>query len=95
LGNDPLDVLQPPGEADAWDEQRLAPPAETGIYAVDAEARKLHAAADFLGTVSRRYATPVAPGVIVGLLIVILVYYLATSVQNAFFDALNPAPRRG
>jgi hypothetical protein len=45
LRSDPLDVLQPPGEADAWDEQRLAPPAETGIYAIDAEARKLHAAA--------------------------------------------------
>src|SRR5712672_1676528 len=41
---------------------------------------------EFLGTVSRRFSTPVAASVIVGLLIVVLsaVYYLATSVQNAF-----------
>ena len=46
---------------------------------------------EFLGTVSRRYATPVASSIIVGLLIVILsaVYYLATSVQNAFFDVID------
>jgi amino acid transporter len=46
---------------------------------------------EFLGTVSRRYATPVASSVVVGLLIVILsaVYYLATSVQNAFFDVID------
>jgi amino acid transporter len=46
---------------------------------------------EFLGTVSRRYATPVASSVIVGLLIVILsaVYYLVTSVQNAFFDVID------
>jgi amino acid transporter len=46
---------------------------------------------EFLGTVSRRYQTPVASSIIVGLLIVILsaVYYLATSVQNAFFDVIN------
>ena len=46
---------------------------------------------EFLGTVSRRFATPVASSVIVGLLIVILsaVYYLATSVQNAFFDVIG------
>jgi amino acid transporter len=46
---------------------------------------------EFLGTVSRKYATPVASSVIVGLLIVILsaVYYLATSVQNAFFDVID------
>ena len=45
----------------------------------------------FLATVSRRYATPVASSVIVGLLIVILsaVYYLVTSVQNAFFDVID------
>ena len=44
-----------------------------------------------LGTVSRRFATPVASSIIVGLLIVILsaVYYLATSVQNAFFDVID------
>jgi amino acid transporter len=46
---------------------------------------------EFLGTVSRRYATPVAASVFVGLLIVILsaVYYLVTSVQNAFFDVID------
>jgi amino acid transporter len=46
---------------------------------------------EFLGTVSRRYATPVASSIIVGLLIIILsaVYYLATSVQNAFFDVID------
>jgi amino acid transporter len=46
---------------------------------------------EFLGTVSRRYQTPVASSIIVGLLIVILsaVYYLATSVQNAFFDVID------
>jgi amino acid transporter len=45
---------------------------------------------DFLGTVSRRYATPVASSVIVGLLIIVLsaVYFLATSVQNAFDDVI-------
>jgi amino acid transporter len=46
---------------------------------------------EFLGTVSRRYATPVAASVVVGLLIVGLsvVYYLATSVQNAFYDVID------
>jgi len=46
---------------------------------------------EFLGTVSRRFATPVAASIIVGLLIVGLsvVYYLATSVQNAFFDVID------
>ena len=46
---------------------------------------------EFLGNVSRRFATPVAASVVVGLLIVILsaVYYLATSVQNAFFDVID------
>jgi amino acid transporter len=46
---------------------------------------------EFLGTVSRRYATPVASSIVVGLLIVILsaVYYLATSVQNAFYDVID------
>ena len=45
----------------------------------------------FLATVSRRYATPVASSIIVGLLIVILsaVYYLVTPVQNAFFDVID------
>jgi len=69
LRSDPLDVLQPPGDADAWDEQRLAPPPETGIHAIDAEARKLHAAA--VGAPlprrgpapkrRRRYSSPAAP----------------------------------
>ncbi len=46
---------------------------------------------EFLGSVSRRYSTPVASSVIVGLLIVGLsvVYYLATSVQNAFYDVID------
>jgi amino acid transporter len=46
---------------------------------------------EFLGTVSRKYQTPVASSVVVGLLIVILsaVYYLSTSVQNAFFDVID------
>ena len=46
---------------------------------------------EFLANVSRRWATPVAASIIVGLLIVGLstVYYLATSVQNAFFDVID------
>jgi len=46
---------------------------------------------EFLANVSRRYSTPVAASVIVGLLIIGLstVYYLATSVQNAFFDVID------
>jgi amino acid transporter len=45
----------------------------------------------FLGTVFRRYATPLVASIIVGLLIVALstIYYLATSVQNAFRSRLN------
>ncbi|HXP22366.1 MAG TPA: APC family permease [Streptosporangiaceae bacterium] len=46
---------------------------------------------EFLSNVSRRFATPVAASIIVGLLIVAIstVYYLATSVQNAFYDVIN------
>jgi amino acid transporter len=46
---------------------------------------------EFLGSVSRRYQTPVASSIIVGLLIVILstVYYIGTSVENAFFDVID------
>ena len=46
---------------------------------------------EFLANVSRRWSTPVAASVIVGLLIVALstIYYLATSVQNAFFDVID------
>jgi amino acid transporter len=46
---------------------------------------------EFLGTVSRRYSTPVASSIVVGLLIVILsaIYYIGTSVQNAFFDVID------
>jgi amino acid transporter len=45
----------------------------------------------FLATVSRRWSTPVATSVIVGALIIALstVYFLATSVQNAFFDVID------
>jgi hypothetical protein len=54
---DPLDVVQPPGDGDAWDEPRLAPPAETGIHVIDDETRKLHA--DAVGTpVPRRGPAP-------------------------------------
>ena len=44
----------------------------------------------FLATISRRFATPVAASVLVGLLIVGLtwVYMLATSVENAFNDVV-------
>jgi amino acid transporter len=46
---------------------------------------------EFLSNVSRRFATPVAASVIVGLLIVVLsaVYYLVTSVQRAFTNIVN------
>ncbi len=46
---------------------------------------------EFLANVSRRWATPVAASIIVGLLIIALstIYYLATSVQNAFFDVID------
>lgn len=46
---------------------------------------------EFLGTVSRRYSTPVAASVVVGVLIVVLsaVYFLATSVQNAFNNVID------
>ena len=45
---------------------------------------------EFLGRVSRRWSTPVASSIIVGLLIVGLsaVYFLATSVQTAFSDVI-------
>jgi amino acid transporter len=45
---------------------------------------------EFLGTVSRRYATPVASSVIVGVLIIALsaVYFLATTVQDAFNNVI-------
>ncbi len=46
---------------------------------------------EFLANVSRRFATPVAASIIAGLLIIGLsvVYYLATPVQNAFFDVID------
>lgn len=70
LRTDPLEVIQPPGDADDWDEPRLAPPAETGIHVIDAEAKKLHA--DAAGAPlprrgpaprqrRRRYALPAPP----------------------------------
>ncbi|HEX4256798.1 MAG TPA: APC family permease [Streptosporangiaceae bacterium] len=45
----------------------------------------------FLANVSRRFATPVAASIVVGVLIIVLstVYYLATSVQNAFTDVID------
>jgi amino acid transporter len=44
----------------------------------------------FLSNVSRRYATPVYASLLVGVLIILLsaVYYLATSVQSAFYDVI-------
>ena len=46
---------------------------------------------EFLSNVSRRYSTPAAASILVGLLIIALstFYYLATSVQNAFFDVID------
>jgi len=46
---------------------------------------------EFLSNVSRRYSTPAAASILVGLLIIALstIYYLATSVQNAFFDVID------
>ncbi|MFD7922498.1 hypothetical protein ACFV3R_25140 [Streptomyces sp. NPDC059740] len=45
-GKHPLEDLTPPtDDVDSWDEERLSPPAETGIHVIDAEAKKLHAAA--------------------------------------------------
>jgi hypothetical protein len=56
-GASPLEELEPPGDEDDWDEPRLVPPAETGVYAIDDHARKLHAAA--AGTpVKRRGPAP-------------------------------------
>ena len=45
----------------------------------------------FLANVSRRFATPVAASIIVGLLIIGLssIYFLVTSVQNAFTDVID------
>jgi len=45
----------------------------------------------FLSNVSRRWATPVYASIMVGVLIIVLsaVYFLATSVQNAFFDVID------
>jgi len=45
----------------------------------------------FLSNVSRRFATPVYASIVVGVLIIVFstIYYLATSVQNAFFDVID------
>src|SRR6266700_7241115 len=45
---------------------------------------------EFLGTVSRRYSTPAVSSIVVGLLIIVIsaVYFLVTSVQNAFNDVI-------
>jgi amino acid transporter len=45
----------------------------------------------FLGTVSRRFSTPVAASVVVGVLLIAItwIYLLATSVQNAFDSVVN------
>jgi amino acid transporter len=46
---------------------------------------------EFLGRVSPRWSTPVAASIIMGLLIIALsaVYFLVTSVQNAFIDVID------
>lgn len=55
-GTDPLNGVQGPA-CDDWDEPRLAPPAATGIHAIDDAAAKLYAAA--VGTpVKRRGPAP-------------------------------------
>ena len=48
---------------------------------------------EFLANVSRRYATPVAASIVVGVLIIGLswVYLLTTSVQNVFTDVVDVA----
>ncbi|MBB3053546.1 hypothetical protein FHS23_004600 [Prauserella isguenensis] len=51
-GADPRENLTPPAHSDSWDESRLAPPAETGIHALDTDVAKLHAAA--VGAPKRR-----------------------------------------
>jgi amino acid transporter len=45
----------------------------------------------FLSNVSRRYSTPAAASIIVGILIIALsaIYFLATSVENAFSDVID------
>ena len=45
----------------------------------------------FLSNVSRRFATPVYASVVVGALIIVFstIYYLATTLQNAFFDVID------
>jgi amino acid transporter len=45
----------------------------------------------FLSNVSRRYSTPASASIVVGILIIVLssVYFLVTSVQNAFFDVID------
>ncbi|MEH0826298.1 MULTISPECIES: hypothetical protein [unclassified Micromonospora] len=42
---DPLAGLQPPSDTDTWDEPPLTLRGETGIHAIDATVKKLHAAA--------------------------------------------------
>lgn len=42
---DPLAGLHEPSDFDSWDEPPLTLPAATGIHAIDAEVKKLHAAA--------------------------------------------------
>jgi hypothetical protein len=56
-GASPLEGLEPPGDEDDWDEPRLVPPAQTGVHAIDDQARRLHA--DAAGTpVKRRGPAP-------------------------------------
>jgi amino acid transporter len=45
----------------------------------------------FLSNVSRRFATPVYASILVGVLIIVFstIYYLATNLQNAFFDVID------
>ncbi len=45
----------------------------------------------FLGNVSRRYSTPAAASIVVGVMIIVLsaIYFLVTSVQNAFYDVID------
>jgi amino acid transporter len=45
----------------------------------------------FLSNVSRRYSTPAAASILVGILIIVLsaIYFIVTSVENAFYDVID------
>ena len=73
-----LSVIASPAPASCWRADHL----RDGVYRV---------LPSFLGTVNRRFSTPVAASVVVGVLLIAItwVYLLATSVQNAFDSVVN------